>query len=444
MRFVARLLALLVAVGAMGGSAFAQPAPPDEPQTGGDEPPAPPPAPSPPPPSPPVEPLPEDDRVPMHAPEDGDPLLDEVRPRYPACVGVTDDDRLEAAKGLHRAATRAFEQQRYAEARRRWLQAYAFDCTAHRLLLNIAQTYAREREDEQAWEARALYIERLGEEKDPIMAERVSRERPTPPYAPPGMQSAFAARTFLWPGGGDGAVWGWLLTGRARVDDMLLSLELPFGAWFSGTAVADRWGAQIDDARFGFGNPIVEVDYLVDWYGGGWRVGSRIGLPLASVDDVDWQRTVARLGESMAWGDLERWSPGALPIGVTTGLESRLVGPLFAFLDAQAILYVTVGRGDGPGADQDVFASIAGRGGFELSFPLSFFDFVGAGAAAQGVFLPRVDGDRGQVAADLFASYRGADLWLRAGTLWALDPPLGFAFDDGVATIYAEVGVPLE
>lgn len=75
------------------------------------------------------------------------------RPVAPAAVAAACTNRptpadVAAAKGAHQAAARFFARGEYDGAIRCWQDAYALDCTAHDLLLNIAN--ALEKKGDQA------------------------------------------------------------------------------------------------------------------------------------------------------------------------------------------------------------------------------------------------------------------------------------------------------
>lgn len=55
-----------------------------------------------------------------------------------ACTRAPKPADVSAAKGAHKAATRFYERGNWDDAIRCWTDAYGFDCTAHDLLVNIA------------------------------------------------------------------------------------------------------------------------------------------------------------------------------------------------------------------------------------------------------------------------------------------------------------------
>lgn len=65
-----------------------------------------------------------------------------------ACTQAPKQADVIAAKGAHKAATRFFERGDWDDAIRCWADAYSFDCTAHDLLVNIAN--AQEKKGDRA------------------------------------------------------------------------------------------------------------------------------------------------------------------------------------------------------------------------------------------------------------------------------------------------------
>jgi hypothetical protein len=79
---------------------------------------------------------------------------------YPTCGANSSDKQIEAAKGSHAAAKAFFEKKDFERAIRSWREAYEFDCSAHKLLRNIAEAY-----------------EELGDVPEAILAIRTYAER---------------------------------------------------------------------------------------------------------------------------------------------------------------------------------------------------------------------------------------------------------------------------
>src|SRR5688500_4243161 len=62
-------------------------------------------------------------------------------PQFPECTKEPTKDEVKGAIGAHTAAEAFFNQNKFDEAIKSWMSAYALDCTAHRLLVNIANAY---------------------------------------------------------------------------------------------------------------------------------------------------------------------------------------------------------------------------------------------------------------------------------------------------------------
>src|SRR6187399_3347801 len=67
-------------------------------------------------------------------------LADDPAP-FPECSSKPSQDDVESAKQSHIIATSRFNLQDWDKAIEFWRQAYSFDCTAHALLVNIANAY---------------------------------------------------------------------------------------------------------------------------------------------------------------------------------------------------------------------------------------------------------------------------------------------------------------
>lgn len=118
---------------------------------------------------------------------------------YPAECAEREESDVEAAKGLHRAAKLYFARERYAEAVDAWTASHRFDCTAHRLLLNVASAYVRLGDVVGARKALAQYLARAPEPYEEgavekyqaLLAKPVPRRlaEPTPDPAEPEVPS---------------------------------------------------------------------------------------------------------------------------------------------------------------------------------------------------------------------------------------------------------------
>ena len=62
---------------------------------------------------------------------------------YPPCDKTPSASDVDAAKGMHKAAEQYYARARYDKAIDSWQEAYGFDCTAHRLLINIGNAHEK-------------------------------------------------------------------------------------------------------------------------------------------------------------------------------------------------------------------------------------------------------------------------------------------------------------
>lgn len=374
-----------------------------------------------------------------------DPLVVSLRDTYPSCSKSPPAEDVEAAKGLHEAARRHFELGEYEAARRRWKEAYALDCSAHRLLLNVANCRQREGNERAAWAARALYVERAGDDADPTIVTRVAREHPPKAYRPRPLTSAANLDVVLWPTRGAGNVFVFEASAKAALTrDLLVELELPWALWIDPGALADPRGNDVDDARAGVGNPHLSAFYTPRWFSGGIAVGGRLGAPWATIDDVDAQATAGIGGDARGWTDLRQWAAARLPLSATAALDQRVAGPFSVQADLTSTAFIPLGRGAYRFDDRSFDVAIAGGAGIALDFEVHKGATVGGDAGVSIVYVPTFEGDDAQATLRFGVAYRSEEILVRAGTRWGLDGPLGWAFDDGrLATFTLSLGVPL-
>ncbi len=111
---------------------------------------------------------------------------------YPECNRKPTPADVEGAKGAHKAASQFYDRGNYENAIRYWNDAYSFDCTAHGVLLNIANAHEKKGDKQSAVTALETYLKRAG--NDPTIEEKVKNLKqqlappPTvtaPPTAPP-------------------------------------------------------------------------------------------------------------------------------------------------------------------------------------------------------------------------------------------------------------------
>ncbi len=96
---------------------------------------------------------------------------------YPPCDKPPSPDDTEAAKGMHKAAEQYYNKARYDRAIASWKDAYSFDCTAHRLLINVGNAYEKLGNTAKAVDAFEVYVARMGDAADPNIVEKVANLR---------------------------------------------------------------------------------------------------------------------------------------------------------------------------------------------------------------------------------------------------------------------------
>jgi hypothetical protein len=94
---------------------------------------------------------------------------------YPQCTRKPSAADVEGAKGAHRAATQFYDRGEYDRAIQYWRDAYAFDCTAHAVLINIANAYEKKGDKAAAVATLETYLVRDPRAPDaPNIAEKVN------------------------------------------------------------------------------------------------------------------------------------------------------------------------------------------------------------------------------------------------------------------------------
>jgi hypothetical protein len=114
---------------------------------------------------------------------------------YPECTHKPTPADLDGAKGAHKAASQFYDRGDYEKAIRYWTDAYGFDCTAHGVLINIANAYEKQGDKPAAVLALETFIKRSG--SDPTIEEKVKNLRlaMAPPAPPTASASASATPT---------------------------------------------------------------------------------------------------------------------------------------------------------------------------------------------------------------------------------------------------------
>ncbi|MFZ2804273.1 MAG: hypothetical protein WA001_03545 [Patescibacteria group bacterium] len=121
----------------------------------------------------------------------GTAFAQEVSKDYPACTKKTSPSDLNAAKDAHKTATAFSERGDYDKAIQYWRDSYAFDCTAHAILLNIATASEKKGDRAAALTALETYQQRISK-PDETIAERITKLKAAlaPVVAPPASSSA--------------------------------------------------------------------------------------------------------------------------------------------------------------------------------------------------------------------------------------------------------------
>jgi tetratricopeptide (TPR) repeat protein len=115
---------------------------------------------------------------------------------YPECTREPDDSDVKGAKGAFEAGQASFNEGDYERTVLYWEDAYRRDCTAHAMLLNLAQVYELSDRREQAVVALETYLQR--EPSSPnrdqitrrieVLRGKIEADKPAPPpevAAPP-------------------------------------------------------------------------------------------------------------------------------------------------------------------------------------------------------------------------------------------------------------------
>ena len=100
---------------------------------------------------------------------------------YPECTRKPTSADLDGAKGAHKAASQFYDRGDYEKAIRYWTDAYSFDCTAHGVLINIANAYEKQGDKASAVGALETFLKRAG--TDTTIEEKVRNLRQS--AAPP-------------------------------------------------------------------------------------------------------------------------------------------------------------------------------------------------------------------------------------------------------------------
>ena len=115
---------------------------------------------------------------------------------FPECTKAPAEADVEAAKQSHIIATSRFNLQDWDKAVEFWRQAYGLDCTAHALLVNIANAYEKKGDKRNAVMALETYLVRAKDAPDLVKVnERVIDLKKSMEPAPPVTATATATAT---------------------------------------------------------------------------------------------------------------------------------------------------------------------------------------------------------------------------------------------------------
>src|SRR4051794_8477359 len=103
---------------------------------------------------------------------------------YPQCTKKASPSDLDAAKQTHKAASEWYDRGDYDKAIQYWRDAYTLDCSAHAVLINIANAYEKKGDKASAVVALETYQARTGGTNEKI-AEKINRLKEAIAAAPP-------------------------------------------------------------------------------------------------------------------------------------------------------------------------------------------------------------------------------------------------------------------
>jgi hypothetical protein len=189
-------------------------------------------------------------------------------------------------------------------------------------------------------------------------------------------------------------------------------------------------------ARLGLGNPTLGARYVSTNEDSSLTlsVGGRVGLPLATLGDLQSDRANDLASAANGHADFYRWVPELMPLAATACIELHPSRALWLRLPVEALLAVPTT------ARRELKTGVVAR--FEIEGQSR--DGVGGGAALQIAvsdgFRTR-DEDRAQVAIEPYFGVDNDRFFGRFGLLMALDPPLGPGFlEGGVITAHVQAG----
>lgn len=217
-------------------------------------------------------------------------------------------------------------------------------------------------------------------------------------------------------------------------DTVFLDAEFPFSSNLDGA----------DNARAGFGNPTVGAHWADEITDKWWlHLGGMASVPLASVDEGDWTRTMFLSAVTMAIHDSYLWLVDYIPITGDFGVEYQPIDPIFVRMSLQPIIAIPIGARGGRAVGTGREAELILQNVFEFEARADVG--VGGGVSLLPVHVTTESGDNFQVSMEPFFGYDNDYFFMRVGGRLALDRPLGFGFDQGrVATLHLRLGGHLD
>jgi hypothetical protein len=211
---------------------------------------------------------------------------------------------------------------------------------------------------------------------------------------------------------------------------LFLDVWVPFAANLDGPPDAGGGGPPKGQSRFGLGNPTVGLHWAKTFGPLTFYIGGRGSFPMIhAVKDADQAVATAFAADAMALYDAHFWAP-YFPASAFGGLEVH-AGPLFIRGQFDPGVWLPLESNQRAELVLQARGEIEGRGRSGW----------GGGGALQLAHFPGLDGDNAQSSIEGFGGYDNGGLFLRMGLLLALDPPLGFGFDQGkVATLHFRIG----
>ncbi len=177
--------------------------------------------------------------------------------------------------------------------------------------------------------------------------------------------------------------------------------------------------------RAGMGNPGAAFRYAPTNDIVRWWIGGGLAAPLNAVDDVDWQIETGFALSAMGGYQSYLWAPDSFPLFATGGADIRVHEYVSIQASLEPIVHIAVDDTRFRDAAELVLQN---RVGAEFRHTETG---LGGGLHFKPVWWATADGDNFQMSLEPHFAYTGETFFVRFGLLFALDRPLGPAFDDG-------------